>query len=126
MHTRNTLFLAWWLLLFLCLQVAALILDRSHHLEWGLIGVHLIKACYLGFALVLFVRYLSFRSQRNFESMVESYNRVAKKGFEAGKIRKDSWLNPFLNLVLVVFSLLDFVLVFNWSEAVFRTSVWLD
>jgi hypothetical protein len=109
-----------------CLQVSTLILDRCHHLEWGLLGTHFIKAGYLGFAGVLFLRYLSFRSQRNFENLVESYNRVAKKAVEAGKIRKDSWLNPFLLLVLVVFTSIDFTLVFQWNEPVFKTSVLLD
>lgn len=126
MRMRNSLVLGWWLFLFTCLQLSTLVLDRSHHLEWGRLGIHLIKTGYLAFACVLFIRYLSFRSQRNFESLVESYNRVAKKVFETGKARKDSWVNPFLNLVLVVLASIDFTLVFQWNEAVFKTSVWLD
>ncbi len=126
MRMRNILVLGWWLGLFICLQISALILDRSHHLEWGRIGVHSIKACYLGFASVLFIRYLSFRSQRSFESLVESYNRVAKKVFQTEKVRKDSWVNPFLNLILVVLASIDFTLVFQWNETVFKTTVWLD
>ena len=123
---RNPLILAWWLFLLTALEAAALILDRFHHLEWGRLGVHLIKACYLGFAMVLFIRYLSFRSQKAFENLVESYNRVAKQAFEAPKARRNSWVNPFLNLVLVVLTSIDFALVFNWNVAVFQISVILD
>ncbi|HKP98127.1 MAG TPA: hypothetical protein VJ385_20525 [Fibrobacteria bacterium] len=126
MRTRNILVLGWWLLLFTCLQISALILDRFHHLEWGRMGIHMIKTCYLAFACVLLARYRSFRSQKAFENMVESYNRVAKTVFEAETVRKDSWVNPFLNLVLVVLASIDFTLVFQWNEPVFKTSVWLD
>ncbi|MEO7776850.1 MAG: hypothetical protein ABIY63_04920 [Fibrobacteria bacterium] len=126
MRMRNTLVLLWWLLLFACMQVAAMILDGSRHLEWGRLGVYLIKIGYLGFASVLLIRYLSFRSQRSFENLVDSYNRVANKGIEAEKVRKDTWLNPFLNLILVVVASVDFTLVFQWNEAVFKATVWLD
>ncbi|MDQ3001297.1 MAG: hypothetical protein M3Y08_08560 [Fibrobacterota bacterium] len=123
---RNPLILAWWLFMLASLQVAALILDRAHHLEWGQVGVLLIKACYLGFAGVLFIRYLSFRSQKSFENLLESYNLVAKTAIAPEKIRKNSWVNPFLNLVLVVLASINFTLVFNWNEGVFKTSVLLD
>jgi hypothetical protein len=123
---RNPLILAWWLFLLSALEVAALILDRCHHLGWGMVGLHVVKAGYLGFACVIFIRYLSFRSQRNFERLVESYNRVARKNFEAEKQRKDSWVNPFWNLVLVVLASVDFTLVFQWNEIVFKASVLLD
>jgi hypothetical protein len=123
---RNLIVLGWWLALLACLQVYALVLDRFHHLEWGRLGVHLIKACYLGFACVLFMRFLSFRSQKHFETLVESYNRLSKQAVEPEKIRKDSWLNPFLLLVLVVLASVDFTLVFQWNEPVFKLSVWLD
>jgi hypothetical protein len=123
---RNPLTLAWWLFLLAFLQASALILDRFHHLEWGLLGLHILKGGYLAFGLVLFVRYLSFRSQKNFESLVESYNRVARKAFEPASVRRDSWLNPFLNLVLVVLSTIDFTMVFNWNVTVLRLSVILD
>jgi hypothetical protein len=123
---RNALILAWWLFMLACLQIAALILDRSHHLEWGRIGLHVLKTCYLGFAAVLFIRYLSFRAQKSFENLVESYNRVAKKAYEAEKARKDSWVNPFWNLVLLVLASIDFTLVFHWNEPIFKTSLWLD
>src|SRR5438445_13128090 len=126
MRFRNPLILAWWLFMLACLQASTFILDRCHHLEWGRLGIHLIKTGYLGFAGVLFLRYLSFRSQRNFENLVESYNRVAKKAVEAGKIRKDTWLNPFLLLVLVVLASVDFTLVFQWNEPVFKASILLD
>lgn len=126
MRFRNPLVLAWWLFLLGCLQASTLILDRCHHLEWGRLGVHLIKSGYLGFASILFLRYLSFRAQRNFEHLVESYNRVAKTLIEVEKIRKDSWLNPFLLLALVVLASIDFTLVFQWNEPVFKTSVILD
>jgi hypothetical protein len=123
---RNPLILAWWLFLLSSLEITALILDRSHHLEWGHMGLHLIKAGYLGFACVIFVRYLSFRSQKNFEQLVESYNRVAKKTFEGEKQRKGNWVNPFWNLLLVVFATVDFTLVFQWNEGIFKASVLLD
>ena len=123
---RNPMILAWWLFLLTALEVAVLILDRSHHLGWGRIGIHAIKAGYLGFASVIFIRFLSFRSQRSFESLVESYNRVAKKSFEAEKQRKGSWVNPFWNLVLVVLASVDFTLAFQWNESVFKASVLLD
>ncbi|GEM_PF-2125265 len=122
----NLLVLAWWLFLLSALEVAGLILDRSHHFGYGRVGVHLIKAGYLGFASVIFIRYLSFRSQKSFEQLVESYNRVAKQTFEAEKQRKDSWVNPFYNLVLVVLASVDFTLVFQWNESVFKASVLLD
>jgi hypothetical protein len=123
---RNPLILAWWLILLTALQVAALILDRFHHLEWGRLGMHLIKAGYLGFALVLFIRFLSFRSQKAFESLVENYNRVAKQAFEAEKAKRNSWVNPFWLLAMVVLATLDFAIVFNWNVTVFKISVILD
>jgi hypothetical protein len=118
--------LAWWLFMLTALEAAALILDRSHHLGWGQIGIHAIKAGYLGFASVIFIRYLSFRSQKSFESLVESYNRVAKQSFESAPQRKNSWVNPFWNLVLVVFTSVNFTLAFQWSETVFKASLLLD
>lgn len=123
---RNPMILAWWLFLLTALEVAALILDRSHHLGWGRIGIHVVKAGYLGFASIIFIRYLSFRSQKSFENLVESYNRVAKRTFEAEKQRKGSWVNPFWNLVLVILASVDFTLVFQWNESVFKASVLLD
>ena len=123
---RNPLILAWWLFLLTALEIAAMILDRFHHLEWGRLGVHLIKSCYLGFAFVLFIRYLSFRSQKSFENLVESYNRVAKQAYETEKVRRDSWVNPFWNLVLVVLTTIDFTMVFSWNISVLRVSVVLD
>ena len=123
---RNPLILAWWLFLLSALEITALILDGSHHLEWGHVGLHLIKAGYLAFACVILVRYLSFRSQRNFEHLVDSYNRVAVRSFEGEKQRKGGWLNPFWNLLLVVLATVDFTLVFQWNESVFKASVLLD
>lgn len=123
---RNPLILAWWLILLSGLEITALILDRSHHLEWGHVGLHIIKAGYLGFACVILIRYFSFRSQQNFERLVDSYNRVAKKSFEGEKQRKGSWLNPFWNVLLIVLATVDFTLVFRWDEDVFKASVLLD
>ncbi|MEO6098468.1 MAG: hypothetical protein ABIW76_23475 [Fibrobacteria bacterium] len=118
--------LSWWLFLLCALELAALILDRSHHLGWGEIGIHAIKSGYLGFASVIFIRFLSFRSQKSFENLVASYNRVAKKTFEAEKQRKGSWVNPLWNLVLVILASVDFALVFQWNESVFKATVLLD
>lgn len=123
---RNPLILAWWLFLLTALQVAALILDGFHHLEWGRLGMHLLKVSYLGFSLVLFIRYLSFRSQKTFESLVENYNRVAKKAFEAAQARRNSWVNPSWLLAMMVFATVDFAIVFNWNVTVFKISVILD
>jgi hypothetical protein len=126
MRMGNLLVLGWWLALLAGLQCSALTLDRFHHLEWGRLGMHLIKACYLGFACVLFMRFLSFRSQKHFETLVESYNRLSKQAVKPEKIRKDGWLNPFLLLVLVVLTSANFTLVFQWNEPVLKLSVWLD
>jgi hypothetical protein len=123
---RPLMVLAWWLFLFASLQVAALLLDGFHHLEWGRLGVHAIKACYVAFAAVLYFRYQSFRSQKSFETMVESYNRVSEKAFRADKKGDRKWVNPFLLLILLMISILDFAMVFRWNEVVFSTSVWLD
>lgn len=123
---RNPLILAWWLLLLVALQAASLVLDRFHHLEWGRLGMHLVKAAYLGFALVLFIRFLSFRSQKAFEALVENYNRVAKKAFEAEQARRRAWVNPLWLLAMVVLATLDFAIVFMWNVTVFRISVVLD
>lgn len=123
---RPLLVLAWWLFLIASLQAASLILDGFHHLEWGRLGVHAIKACYVAFAAVLFFRYKSFRSQKPFETMVASYNRVSEKAFKDDKKGEAEWVNPFLLLILLMISILDFLLVFRWNEIVFGTSVWLD
>lgn len=123
---RNPIILAWWLFLLSALEITSLILDRSHHLEWGYLGLLAIKAGYLGFACVIVIRFLSFRSQQNFEHLVESYNRVAKKSFEGEKQRKGNWVNPFWNLLLVVLATVNFTLVFQWNEGVFKASVLLD
>lgn len=118
--------LAWWLLLLVAMETAAYILDGSHYLIWGVLGLHFLKSAYLGFACVLFFRYLSFRSQKSFESMLESYNRIADKPAEIEKLRKDSWVNPFFHLILVVIASINFTLVFHWNEPVFRASILLD
>ncbi len=118
--------LAWWLLLLVAMETAAYILDGSHYLFWGVAGVHFLKFAYLGFACVLFFRYLSFRSQKSLEYMVESYNRIAEKPAKIEKLRKDSWVNPFLHLLLVVLTSVNFTLVFHWNETVFQASILLD
>jgi hypothetical protein len=118
--------LAWWFLLIVAMQVCALIVDSSHYLLWGVAGIHFLKAGYLGFACVIFFRYLSFRSQRSNEAMLESFNRIAGRPSEPEKPRKGYWVNPFLYMILVILSTIDFTLVFLWSESVFRATIVLD
>ncbi len=123
---KNLSILAWWLLLLFALQASSLVLDRSHHLFFGQIGIQIIKLCYIGFGSVLFLRYLSFKAQKSYEQMVESFNRAAGKEFVPNNQPKITWLNPILNIVLVILSSIDFTVVFLWREPTYRISIILD
>ena len=121
-----TLSLVWWLFLLSALEGASLFLDAYHYLTWGQLGVALLKTGYLAFAALLCIRYLSFRSQKAFESMVDSYNRLSSRPWEPGQNPKDSRFKPVFYLVLTVLSAWNFLTPFRWSESVFRHSILLD
>ncbi len=107
-------------------QVSAAILDGAHYLFWGLAGIYFLKAGYVGFAGIVYFRYLSFRSQKSYETMVESFNRIAETPIPIEKQPKVSWVNPLLNLVLVIIALVDFLLPFLWNQPVFLATLGLD
>lgn len=123
---RSILVLSWWLFLFASMQATALVLDGFHHLEWGRLGAHFLKAFYAAFAAVLFTRYRSFRTQKSFETLVESYNRVSGKAFRGDAAPKGTWVNPAILLMLLALAVIDFALLFRWNEAVFGTTLCLD
>jgi hypothetical protein len=118
--------LAWWLLLLFSWQMSAAILDGAHYLFWGLAGIYFLKAGYVGFASVLYFRYLSFRAQKSYETMVESFNRISERPILIEKQPKISWVNPALNLILVIIASVDFSLAFMWNQSAFRTTLVLD
>jgi hypothetical protein len=118
--------LAWWLLLLFALQISALILDNNHYLFWGAAGIFFLKFCYLAYAGILFLRFLSFRSQRSYEAMLEAYNRIATLSQEPEKPHKGSSLNSIFLLALVVTASIDITLVFFWNVTAFRVSILLD
>lgn len=123
---RSILVLSWWLSLFASMQGAALALDGFHHLEWGRLGAHLLKAFYVAFAAVLFMRYRSFRTQKRFETMLESYSRVSGNAIGDEAFVKGAWINPAILLMLLTLAIADSALIFRWNEAVFGTTVCLD
>lgn len=118
--------LAWWLLLLFAWQVSAAILDGAHYLFWGVVGIYFLKAGYVGFSGIVYFRYLSFRSQKSYETMVESFNRIAEQPIIIEKQPKISWVNPLLNIVLVIIAVLDFSLPFLWNQPVFLGTLVLD
>ena len=118
--------LTWWLLLLFVMQLSAVVLDGAHYLIWGLGGICFLKTFYLGFAYIVLFRYLSLRSEKSYEAMVESYNRIKGRHGDSEVKHKSSWLNPFLNIILVILSSADFTLAFLWSESIFRANVILD
>ncbi len=125
-RVKNLSILIWWQALLLALEITATILDHAHHLEWGILGTLFLKACYLGFASVLFFRFLSFRSQKAYENLLASYQSIVGTALEDKGLRKDSWVTPFLLLVMVVVSSMDFTLIFHWTSNVYRISIVLD
>jgi hypothetical protein len=123
---RIPLSLTWWLFLLMCLEGASLLLDSFHHLIWGALGIFLLKSGYLVFAAILFIRFLSFRSQRVFETMVESYNRLSEKPWEPSDQMEMGFYKYLFYPALIALSLSNLISVFHWSEATFRASILLD
>ena len=117
--------MVWWLSLLLVLEGAAWVLDSFHHMPWGRMSVLLLKAGYLFFAVILFFRYLSFRSQGVFESMVEAVNRITGGGKRPVKPKFDLY-NPIYYLGLILVSSANILTLFRWREADFRLSLLLD
>jgi len=122
----KVLTLAWWLLLLASMQVSARILDGFRFLGWGAFGYSVLKALYLAFAAVLLIRYRSFRRQRAYEGLAESYQRVAGKEYDTAASRRDSRLNPFLHWLLVVLAALDVAMAWVPGLIAFRVTIALD
>jgi hypothetical protein len=122
----NLLRLSWWLALVAALQGSAFILDGSRHLFWGMLGFCVVKAVYLAFAWIVILRHRSFRRQRAFEALAESYHRVAGKDFDPKAARRESRLNPALNQILLALASADCVLAFAWNLEAWRVSILLD
>jgi hypothetical protein len=123
---RNLLILAWWLSLVAALQVSGFLLDGSRHFLWGMLGFCVIKTVYVAFAWIVILRHRSFRRQRAFEALAESYLRAAGRDFDPKAARRESRLNPALNQILLALSVADCVLAFGWNFAAWRASILLD
>jgi hypothetical protein len=123
---RNLFVLAWWLALLGALQTSAFVLDGSRHLIWGMIGFCVVKSVYLGFAWIVVLRHRSFRRQRAFETLAESYQRFAGKDFDPQAARRESRLNPILNQLLFGLAAADCALAFAWNLGAWRASILLD
>lgn len=123
---RNQLNLAWWILILGGLELSTLILDASHHLPWGRGGLGLLKISYFLFASVLFVRFLSFRNRRSYESMVQTYHRISGQGWTQAVGFGDDWRKFLFYMALVVVSSTNMITPLAWGDAAFRTSIVLD
>jgi hypothetical protein len=117
---------AWWLGLLGALQASAFILDGSRHLFWGMLGFCVVKSVYLAFAWIVTARHRSFRRQRTFEALAESYQRAAGRDFDPKAARRESRLNPALNQILLVLASADCALAFVWQLDAWRASILLD
>jgi hypothetical protein len=122
----NLFILAWWLALLASLQTSAFVLDGSRHLFWGMFGFCVVKSVYLAFAWIVVARQRSFRRQKSFEALAESYQRVAGKDFDPKVSRRPSRLNPALNQVLLGLAFSDCALAFVWNLDAWRASILLD
>lgn len=122
---RNPLSLAWWIFILAVLEIASLTLDHSHHLIYGRAGLLLLKASYLGFATVLLVRFLSFRSRKNYESMVDSYNRISGQTWTQTQVA-DDWHKFLFHMGMVVVASTNFITPLAWGDMTFKTSILLD
>lgn len=122
----NLLVPAWWLALLCALQISAFLLDGSRHFLWGLLGFCVVKSVYLGFAFIVDLRHRSFRRQRSFEALAESYQRVAGKDFDPKAARRESRLNPALNQILLALASADCALAGIWNLGAWRASIALD
>lgn len=123
---RNPLTLAWWILILGVLEISTLALDRSHHLAWGRGGLMLLKAAYLAFAAVLLVRFLSFRSRKNFETMVDSYNKISGQAWSAQQAAGEERRKFLFYMGLVVVASGNFITPVAWGDLTFRTAILLD
>jgi hypothetical protein len=91
-----------------------------------MLGFCVVKAVYLAFAWIVILRHRSFRRQRAFEALAESYHRVAGKDFDPKAARRESRLNPALNKLLLALASADCVLAFAWNLGAWRGSILLD
>lgn len=123
---RNSLSLIWWLAVVVVLELVSLILDSYHYLVWGRLGIWLLKGGYLFFAVILFIRFLSFRSQRLFEAMVESYNRLAEQPWDLGSGGSGPLPKFLFHLALIALASSDLLCTLRWRQGTFRTSLLLD
>lgn len=123
---RNLLVLAWWLSLLMAAQAAGLVLEGSRPTAWGLSGYIILKLIYLGFATVVMVRARSFRAQRNFETLAESFHRAAGKDIDPAAARRESRLNPLLDAAMLALATLDCAMAFAWDIRAWRASILFD
>lgn len=123
---RASLSLALWILLLAVLEAASILLDRSHHIAWGRAGLALLKASYLAFAMVLLVRFLSFRNQKSFETMVESYNRLAAVPWTSSHGFGGEWRKLLFHMGLVVIASANFLTPWVWSRTSFQAGIFFD
>jgi hypothetical protein len=86
----------------------------------------LLKASYLAFASVLLVRFLSFRTQKSFETMLDSYNRIATMPWDSGQGFGSEWRKLFYHLGLVVVASANFLTSWAWSRTSFQAGIFLD
>lgn len=118
--------LGWWIFLVGALEAAAAILDRFHHMGLGLAGVLLLKGGYLAFALLLVLRYRSFRSQRIFENLAEAYRRTVGRESVPPAPPKTSPRHPFFYLALICLAAADCLAMLHWSLFGLRLSILFD
>lgn len=124
---RTPLTLAWWILLLGALEAASLVLDRSQHLPWGRVGFLLLKVSYLVFACILLFRFLSFRARKPYETMVDSYNRIAGQSWSAsGKEVVKEWRKFLFHMALVVIASANVLAPMAWGDITFKSSILLD
>lgn len=124
---RNPLTLAWWILILGVLEGSSLILDRSHHLLWAQAGFFLLKVSYLAFASVLMLRFLSFRTRKTYETMVDSYNRISGQSWSAqGKETVEEWRKFLFYMALIVVASTNIITPMAWGDMTFKTSIGLD
>lgn len=122
----NVLKLFWWLLMLSALQASACILDGFRYIGWGLFGYLVLKGMYLAFAGVLLFRYRSFRRQRAFEGLAETYQKMSGKDFAGGSARRESRLHPFLTWAMLALAVMDAALAWFTDLTAFRATIALD
>jgi hypothetical protein len=123
---RNSLSFAWWILVLGGLELATVILDRSHHLLWARGGYVLLKTSYFAFSMVLLVRFLSFRNRRTFESMAQTYHTLSGQTWVTSSGLGDDWRKSIFHMALVVVASANMITPVAWGDVTFRTSILLD